>query len=428
MVSDGSATASTSFQLSVLGQPAPPSGLVITTNGSGMVTPNLNIQKLTMGKTYTVTAIPAAGQVFSGWSGSYNSTNSRLTFMMASNLALQANFIPSPFIPAVGSYSGLFYENDQVRLSRSGFFKVTTGRHGGYTGYVQIGTNRYPLSGGLDLQRRASKSIVRHHDSPLALSLIIGNTNDTDHIYGQLTSSNWTATLLADRAVFDIRTNPAPYKGKYTLIVSGQTSDASLPAGYGFGGLSVSPGGMASFAGKLADGTVVSRSAPLSKNGNWPLYVPLYAGNGSILSWMTFTNQAKDDISGALSWIKLPNAKARYYPNGFTNDCQAVGSAYVPPVHSNILDLTSARLEFSGGNLGSCFTNCLTLGLNSKVSSSSNHLTMSFTLANGAYHGNVTDPACGKSWPFSGVVLQKMNAGYGLLLGTDQSSAVTFVP
>jgi hypothetical protein len=293
---------------------------------------------------------------------------------------------------------------------------------------VQLGTNRYSLSGGLDLQRRACKSIARRHDAPLALSLIIGSTNDTDHIFGQLTSSNWMATLLADRAVFNTRTNPAPYKGKYTLMVSGQTGDASLPAGYGYGRMSVSPGGMGSFAGKLADGTVVSKSAPLSKNGNWPLYVPLYAGNGSILSWMTFTNQANDDVNGALSWIKLPNAKARYYPDGFTNDCQAVGSAYVPPVHSNILDLTSAQLEFCGGNLRCSFTNFLTLGLNSKVSSSSNHLTMSFTLANGTYHGTVLDPSSGNACQFSGAVLQKMNAGYGLLLGTDQSSVVAFVP
>ena len=96
---------------------------------------------------------------------------------------------------------------------------------------------------------------------------------------------------------------------------------------------------------------------------------------------------------------------------------------------TNILSLASAQVEFSGGNLGAGFTNWVNLGVNSKVTNtSSNKLTLSFSLTTGTFAGSVTDPATGKASPFSGAILQKMNAGYGFILGTNQSSQVVFAP
>jgi hypothetical protein len=427
-VSDGSATASTTFQLTVLGSPAPPGAVfIITTNGAGIITPNLDPQKLVMGKTYSLTAIPAAGQEFAGWTGTYNSSNPQLTFLMSSNVVLQANFKASKFNPMTGTYSGLFYQDDEVRLSRSGFFSVSATKRGAYSGYIQLGAQRYPISGRLDEQGQTAKTILRRNDSPLALNLWIGSGDDSDQIFGRLTNETWLATLVGDRAVFNARTNPAPFAGKFTMRIPGQLGDPSLPAGDGFGTVSVGAGGRALFAGKLADGTLVSQSAMLSKDGMWPLYVPLQSGDGLILSWLAFTNLENSDFSGSLSWIKSPNEKAQYYPGGFTNECLAVGSSYVPPVGANILNLASAQLEVAGGNFICGFTNCMTLGKNSKVTSDDHRLAMSFALATGIYRGTTTDPN-GKSWPFKGAVLQKMNEGYGFALGTDQSSAVVFQP
>jgi hypothetical protein len=95
----------------------------------------------------------------------------------------------------------------------------------------------------------------------------------------------------------------------------------------------------------------------------------------------------------------------------------------------NILGLTTASVSFNGGNVGAGFMNFLTLGLASKVANnSSNALSMTFTLTSGAFKGTVTNPADNRSLSFSGVVLPKMNAGYGYALGTNQTSAVTFGP
>jgi hypothetical protein len=271
---------------------------------------------------------------------------------------------------------------------------------------------------------------VQKSGSPLSLDLRLGaNTDEADQIFGHVTDGTWVATLSGDRAVFSSKTNQAPYAGSFTMLVPGQNGDVSVPTGSGFGSVRVDASGRARFVGTLADGTKVSQSAPLSKQGKWPFYASLYSGNGLVLSWFSFTNQASSDFDGLMSWIKLPNAKARYYFNGLTNDCAVVGSAYHAPVGVNVLNLTSAKLRFCGGNLVCDFTNSVTVGPNSKVTDSDDgNLAMSFSLSTGIFRGNAADPSTGKSLPFGGAVLQKLDAGYGFLLGTNQSSQVVFEP
>ena len=96
---------------------------------------------------------------------------------------------------------------------------------------------------------------------------------------------------------------------------------------------------------------------------------------------------------------------------------------------TNILNLTGAQLEFTGGNLGAGFTNLVTVAANNKVSNvSSNLLTMSLVPGNGTFKGKVTNPDNGVAATFSGAVLPKLGAGYGFLLGTNQCSRVVLAP
>jgi len=75
-VSDGSSTASTTFQVTVNELS---SQLSLTKNGQGTVTPDLNNTTLVIGKSYTVTAKPATGYEFGGWTGSIVSSSPTLT-------------------------------------------------------------------------------------------------------------------------------------------------------------------------------------------------------------------------------------------------------------------------------------------------------------------------------------------------------------
>ena len=69
--------------------------LQIRTTGLGTISPNYSNAWLEIGRNYSVTSTPAAGFTFTNWTSSqgWSSNAAALTFMMASNLTLTANFI-----------------------------------------------------------------------------------------------------------------------------------------------------------------------------------------------------------------------------------------------------------------------------------------------------------------------------------------------
>src|SRR5262249_10880071 len=153
----------------------------------------------------------------------------------------------------------------------------------------------------------------------------------------------------------------APFAANYTLAIPGQSGSATLPAGAGFGVAHINRAGRVTLSATLADGKSFNRSAQISAGGLWPLYAPLYAGNGLVWSWLSFTNQSVSNLQGQLTWFKPPNSRAKPYPHGFALQSQAVGSSYQePPSPSTAaFDLNNSLLAFSDGSLTSDFTNSL---------------------------------------------------------------------
>lgn len=429
----GSALASPPVNVTVTNPPPPPPPTLISVTGNGTLSPDLSQQTLIPGTTYTVTAVPGPGQEFAGWSGSITSTNPTVTFVMTSDFSLNATFVPSPYAPVSGTFSGLFYETnqDQVQTYSAGWFKVQVTARNTYSGRLQIGGTQYSISGKVDGNGHGTNALLRRASTALKLQMRLGAGNQADQIFGSLSDGTWVATLAGERAVFNALTNPAPYAGNYTIVFPGQAGNPSLPAGNGFGTVRVTSGGLVSYAGQLADGSRVSQGAVVSGHGLWPLYVSLYSGKGLLTSWLGFTNEAGDDLSGLTSWIKPAGSGGRYYGGGFTNEFQTIGSAYLKPGVSgpDALGLNTASVAFSGGDLPAGFTNFVALSLTSHVTNlSGNRLTFNFSLNNGTFIGTVADPAGGNPLPFSGAVFQKTSAGYGLLLGADQSSGVIVGP
>lgn len=425
-VSDGLAATSTTFALNVTSMST--RQLALSQEGQGTISPPMG-SSITSGRTYTLTAKPGAGQEFAGWTGSINSDSPIIKFVANSNIVLHARFVPSPYV--LGTYNGLFSEGSGVNQNSSGSFSVTVSAHGNYSGKIQLGASKLSFKGKFNLQCVTTNSIARKLAAPLTVQLRLGTNSEIDQIFGQLIDNTWSATMAGDRAKFSSMTNPCPFTGSYTMIIPGQSGDASKPAGHGYGTVKVATSGQTIFAGVLADGTKITQSTALSKNGVWPLYASLYVGQGSVLSWITFANHAADDLSGALSWIKLPVMTSRYYPGGFTTEVMASGSTFVKPVSTGdlIINVPSGVVDFSGGNLSLDFSNNIALGLSSKVTNlSANKLTMAFSTSTGLYKGTVVDPTSGATLPFAGAVFQKTELGYGSLMGANQSSGVVVGP
>jgi len=147
------------------------SPLVLTTSGNGTVTPNLNGQSLEIGKSYTITALPATGHLLSNWVGSVYSEKPALTFVMGSNFNLRAQFEANPFVPTKGDYNGLFFETSGVLHDSSGFLKLSVTDRGSFSASLLCAGQSIPFSGAFNLSGRATPVLVRSGKSPLRFDL-----------------------------------------------------------------------------------------------------------------------------------------------------------------------------------------------------------------------------------------------------------------
>jgi hypothetical protein len=409
--------------INVVYVPVSPLTLVIV--GIGAVSPNLNNQMLQIGRPYTMTATPGVGYIFSDWTGTVTGSTPSLTFVMQSNMVLQAHFVPNPFNSTAGVYQGLFYDTNGATHLSSGFFNATATSSGNFTAKLLSSGKSYSFKGRFSGTGYSSNSIVRKGLSPLSIQLQIDLAGG-HLINGQVTDGTWIAELLANRCAFNLTTNPAPEVGKYTLVIPGSNGSHLQPGGDSFGTVTVDSSGNVSFKGTLSDGSKVSQKAILSEQGLWPFYVTLYSGNGSMLGWLTFTNQVNNDISGVVDWFKLPQAASKLYPLGFTVESEALGSAYQFQPGVRVLNFSTGQVQLDNGNLSQSVTNHISLDASSKVTGEGVNLTVTTTF--GLFKGSVLNPISGRTIPFNGVVLQKQNLGSGYFIGTSESGRIYWGP
>ena len=408
--------------------------------GNGTVTGPANGALLELDRAYTLVAKPAPGFIFAGWTGTLNQSTLTLPFVMESNFNATAVFVSNPFPALKGTYNGLFYNTNQVEQQSSGFLTMALGDFGAYSARLYMNGRNYRFSGHFSATGGETNLIVRTGTNELLVRMALDLIGGSDHLTGSVTNNqilsidtnaSWGAGLMADRAIFNAKTNPALLAGNYTMAIPHDTNTTAGPGGDSFATLSVSSQGRVSFIGTLADGTKAVQRVPVSKTGALPLYVPLYRGAGALISWVNFdTNQATTDLTGLLNWFKQSQSTAKYYSGGFTNEVVAEGSRYIaPPLNTRVLNLTNAVIGFTNGNLAADFANNVTLGTDNRIqNNSANALSLTIQKANGLFNGSVTPPGGGSALPFKGALLQKQNRGAGHLLGTSQSSQVRLAP
>ena len=183
-------------------------------------------------------------------------------------------------------------------------------------------------------------------------------------------------------------------------------------------------------SGVLADGTQFSQTANVTEAGEWPLYVPLYFGQGAVVSWLSFANLGNSDVSGDLVWIKQSGASSTSFPQGFTNATKCIGAIYLmPSATGKAVNLSSAAVSFSGGGLGTPFSNAVSVNAGSQVVNlSPNLLNFYISKTLGTFSGQIAEPGTGIMRSFGGVILQKQNAGYGMTFGVGAASRVVLSP
>jgi hypothetical protein len=400
----------------------------VATNGVGRVTPNYSGKTWQAGKSYTLTAIPGSGYVFTNWTGSMTCGTTNLTFVLTTNVVLQANFIPSPFLPFTGtsplgiSYQGLFYDPDDLAPQSSGLLTASVRSNGVYTAVLLQAGTRYSWTGQFSAAGFASNQItLSKTNQPVVLLQF--DLAGGQRVSGIVSNAAWKANLLANR------TGLWSQPGQYTLLIPGG-DQAAEPAGFGFGALSVDKTGNVSLSGALGDGSAIQQGAMLSGQGQWPLYISPYSNKGLLIGWLTVTNDRANPLIGLASWIKPPSASG-LFSGGFNYQANVAGSAYIA-ANQPVLDMDLGLLSFTGGDLTAGITNLIQLGPNNSVTSLAQHpthsLQLKFTSSSGLFSGKVTDPNSGNVLAFQGAVFQNQTNAFGYFPGKTQTGQVNLRP
>lgn len=340
---------------------------------------------------------------------------------------LTVETLPLPLTGA-GLYNGLFQDTNNVQHASSGFFTATVLPSGAYRGTLQNGRMRHALSGVFNNDGHATNQVPRPGNTTLTVEMHLDAPGGKT-LSGRVTDGVWTSDLLARHMPFHARTNPATaLGGRYTLLIPGSTNGATAPQGDGAAAVTVTPGGLAVLTGTLADGTKLVQRAGLSADGDWPFYVPLYAGRGAVFGWLRVGGNGEFDINGTLHWLRPPGPLPKMYTNGFNFTSSTAGARYAPPT-GTIFDTNFAWVIFSEGNLDDPSANPVNLTAGGRVSNAgTNTLVLTVTPATGLFRGTVKLPEFARPLRYSGAVLRGPDFGGGAFTGTNKIGRVLFGP
>ena len=405
---------------------------------------------LQIGRTYRLTAVNTFtnGYIFTNWTfKSLTNTTEMLLetndltldFVMRANMVIYANFITNPFAIHAGSYNGLFYETNRLRLESLGGISVKVSPNLSVSGTLLVDGNQVSFSGKCALNGSFVAVVKRSQFEKPNLTLNLQLDFSHDSLSGTLAGTDWTSLVWAQRTAWTTNSPATKYTNNYTLALPGFTNDAAGPAGFGFGAVTVNTNGQIVLTGTSADRQALKQTAYVGTNGFWPVFIPLYASprtlttgkivketHGAIIGWLNFTtNSVITNLApaGSLTWINASTNDVQW-PNGFTNASAIMASRYSGG--NPLLNWTNGVAAVSGAGI-SPFTAAVTITnkLAAKMPLTRNFkaaLTLKTGLTSGTFYGPPTNQ------PWLGVLLPDYGLGYGFFTNAAGSGSVILRP
>jgi hypothetical protein len=187
------------------------------------------------------------------------------------------------------------------------------------------------------------------------------------------------ALIEAWQSDWHARRQPAvDYQGVYTLAILPESALQVLqlvpppleppppvqsPEGAGYAMIKVTAAGAAQWSGRLADGSALTRSLRLGREGDLPLHGLFYQGTGSIQGWVKIQpdlpSKAASEVDGTLTWVKGDQgaSPSGLYRSGFPLHTLTVFGGTYRAADAVMMQLAlpdslmNAQLSFAGGGI-----------------------------------------------------------------------------
>ncbi len=287
---------------------------------------------------------------------------------------------------AVGTFNGLVDRDATLSKGYGGSLNIASLSTGIFSGKLTLGALSYSFSAQhLDatvagVTTPATVTIARAlplHNLTLALTFhhdMVGDAANVGKVDGTVTDVSLPGSpvnLLAWRSA-----PPPAFATIYTAALeidptlkgTADPNEAHIvyPQGDGFGTLTVTTAGAATWSGRMSDGTATTASVTMGPHGEVPLHFMLYTNTGSAHGWVqasgTAPNLLLDNRANfTFDWMKNPQtAVTLNYKGGIPlHSLTVIGASYVKPTVASPLVLsiapvtsgTNAQLVFSEGGL-----------------------------------------------------------------------------
>ena len=381
-----------------------------------------------------------------------------------------------PFPSAgLGTYSGLV-DRDPLPLATNpindglgGYVSVAITGIGSYTGKLVLAGTSYPLTGvfnasvgstdigtNFTIQRPGLGNLLVTFNTNSALGTLTGGVYEqlTLHSVSHSSSRNpWTTAV------------PTTKSGAYTTQLriqnAGLIGNAAYPQGRSFASVTITPAGVVTWVGKMADGSapLSTFTTTLSASETFPVHLMLNAGTGSAQGTLSLSadtmviNGGRPLLGGTVDWTKNAQPVATndlVYHDGFPLfNLTVEGGKYAAPstgspvlglTPSNTLGTNNAQIAFTQGGITGPEAALVTRALRvtptntadfSNPASNTAMLNLSLNAATGAMSGSfvLTDGGATRTVSYFGVVVPrsdvKAGAGYFLLPGLTPTSTLS---
>jgi hypothetical protein len=305
---------------------------ITSNNGSYMVSPALALGKAVVGQVYTITAKANTAFFFSSFTGAGTPatvltpgvTPNVASFTFLEGNTVTINFVASDFVSGVaGLYNGAVQGNtvSTDTQANAGLFTATVVVNtGAFSGKLTLDGVAVPVAGVFNNVTKQFTSPTVANGMVFDLFLDIANAKITGTVTKRKRGAD--AGVIAVSAPQGNTTfTGGPYYVAFTAPATpAELLDDEYPHGNGHATITIGLKGVATVKGTLADGTVYTSVATVTKAAA-PFEVPVFASFtsrvGSLVGKATITNTGASTVTGtSFRWFRSANA-SQYYPYGY---------------------------------------------------------------------------------------------------------------